>query len=152
MIMCGPAEQQLEKYLHDHIPISQALGLRVLVAGPERVLLSAPLEPNINHRNTAFGGSIAAVATLAGWTWMHVMLRERSSLPRVVIRSSKIDYLLPIDHDFTAELRPPTEEAYDRFIESLDRRGSGRLTLTVEVICQGEVAATLEGEFVAIAT
>jgi thioesterase domain-containing protein len=146
----GPVERALEAYLHEHIPLSAAMGLEVLIASPERVLLRAPLAPNINHRNTAFGGSIACLATLAGWAWMYVMLRERSVLPRIVIKSSTIDYESPADDEFTAELRPPTPGDYQKFIESLDRRGSGRITLNTEVICQGEQIAHFSGVFVAV--
>ena len=58
----------LQEYLHGRIPISAAMGVRVLAASPESVVLSAPIEPNVNHRETVFGGSAAAVATLAAWT------------------------------------------------------------------------------------
>jgi hypothetical protein len=37
----------LEKYLHEHIPISQHMGIQVVRADLECVTLSAPLEPNI---------------------------------------------------------------------------------------------------------
>ena len=54
----------LEKYLHKHIPISSAMGVKVDVASSERVVLSAPFLNNINHKQTVFGGSLHAVATL----------------------------------------------------------------------------------------
>ena len=146
----GPVEQNLRDYLYEHIPLTAAMQVEVLVASPERVLLQAPLAPNINHRNTAFGGSIAALATLAGWSWLYIMLRERSNPPRIVIKSSSIDYEQPIDSEFTAELRPPSEATYERFIAGLDRRGSGRIQLSVDVLCEGEVVASFQGEFVAL--
>lgn len=148
----GPVERNLQNYLYEHIPLSAAMELEVLVASPSRVLLRAPLAPNINHRNTAFGGSIAALATLAGWSWLHIMLRERLSPPRVVIKSSQMKYEHPVNDEFTAELRPPSEEAYAKFISGLDRRGSGRIELSVDVLCQGEIVAEFQGEFVALAT
>ena len=38
------------------------MGVRVVSAAFDRVELSAPLAPNINHRDTLFGGSAAAIA------------------------------------------------------------------------------------------
>lgn len=57
--------QALEQYLHDHIPLSKAMQVSVLEASQERVILMAPLAPNINHTESVFGGSASAVATLA---------------------------------------------------------------------------------------
>ena len=50
----------LEQYLHAHIPLSAAMGVSVVQVADEAITLSAPLEPNINHRDTVFGGSASA--------------------------------------------------------------------------------------------
>ncbi|MET0363375.1 MAG: YiiD C-terminal domain-containing protein, partial [Sphingobium sp.] len=47
----------LQAYLHRQIPLSAAMQVSVQSAALESVTLSAPLEPNINHKSTAFGGS-----------------------------------------------------------------------------------------------
>src|SRR5581483_6434170 len=70
-----PVEQEIEQYLHRHIPLSAAMGVRVRAASPERVELAAPLAPNINHHETLFGGSGAAIATLSAWTLVNIRLR-----------------------------------------------------------------------------
>src|SRR6185312_7839954 len=53
-------EALLERYLHEQIPLSAAMGLRARVATSECVQLVAPLGPNVNHNDTIFGGSAAA--------------------------------------------------------------------------------------------
>lgn len=57
----------LEQYLHEHIPLSRAMGVEVQEADWNGVTLRAPLAPNNNHRETVFGGSASAVAILAAW-------------------------------------------------------------------------------------
>jgi thioesterase domain-containing protein len=143
-------EATLEQYLHEHIPLSKAMGLRVEVASQERVLLGCPLEPNLNHRGTGFGGSIASIATLAGWSWLWILMRDKSIAAKLVVRKSTIDYIASVDSDFTAELRPPSHEAISHFWETFERRGSARIELKVEVLCRGEEAAHFDGTFVAI--
>ena len=66
--------QALQTYLHQHIPLSQAMDVTVVEASPHQVVLSAPLAPNINHRDTVFGGSASAVAILAAWSMLHLRL------------------------------------------------------------------------------
>ena len=47
------------------MPLSQAMQVTVVEASFQQVVLTAPLAPNINHRETVFGGSASAVAILA---------------------------------------------------------------------------------------
>ncbi|MCP4171556.1 MAG: hypothetical protein GY758_12370 [Fuerstiella sp.] len=65
--------ESLEADIHRQIPITAAIGVQILEATADRVEISAPLAPNINHRETVFGGNAAAVATLAAW--MPVLVR-----------------------------------------------------------------------------
>lgn len=66
----------VEHYLHEHIPITRAMGLKVTAYDGDSVRLWAPLEPNLNHRNTAFGGSLSTLGILAGWSLLHVKMQE----------------------------------------------------------------------------
>ena len=56
---------ELQTYLHQHIPLFQAMQVTVVEASLQQVVLTAPVAPNINHRETVFGGSASAVAILA---------------------------------------------------------------------------------------
>jgi len=141
----------LEHYLHEQIPLSLALAVHVEHAGPELVRLSAPLAPNLNHRGTAFGGSVASLAILAGWSWLLTRLVHRRPLPRLVIQEQNVEYLAPIDAAFEASCAAPPEAVWRRFLRSLDERGRGRLELTAEVTSEGRIAARFRGLYVAIA-
>lgn len=141
---------ELQAYLHDHIPLSAAMGVEVAEAGAARVALRAPLPPNVNHRNTAFGGSIGAVATLAAWSWLHLDLLRREIPVRLVIRSNCVDYLKPVEGDFMGICTGPSDEAYERFIQALQRHGKGRIELAATVEHGGAIAATFSGVFVAV--
>ena len=140
----------MEAYLHEHIPVSAAMGTRVVQATPEGVVLAAPLAPNVNHRDTAFGGSVAALAILAGWTLVHLRLHEEGIHARTVIQTTHMRYLVPVEDAFEAHATPPSERAWHRFLAALERRRRGRVRLQVEVRCFGQLVATLEGAYVAM--
>lgn len=142
----------LEAYLHEHIPISSAMGITVVHADVNGVALQAPLEPNVNHRSTAFGGSCASVAILAAWTLVHLRVRAASFEGRVVIQRGATDYLLPIHGPFVATCASPGEMAWDRFLRALHRRGQARIELEAVVTSEGAIVATFNGAYVAIAT
>ena len=142
---------ELQAYLHEHIPLSAAMQVAVEHLDESGVTLSAPLEPNINHRNTVFGGSLASLATLAAWSLVHVGLTDAGLPSRVVVMSSQIEYLAPATGTFAALCLRPAPEEWQRFVNTVRRRGKGRIALTVEVRSEGALAATLAGTFVALA-
>jgi thioesterase domain-containing protein len=43
-----------------------------------RLTLKAPFAPNINDKGTVFAGTLNAVATLAGWSLLWLILREHN--------------------------------------------------------------------------
>ena len=97
--------QALQAYLHDHIPLSRAMAVQVVSIADDAVVLGAPLAPNINHRDTVFGGSASAVAILSAWCLLHLRLTAAGQASRVVIQRNSMDYLAPIAGDFTARAR-----------------------------------------------
>lgn len=140
----------VERYLYDHIPLSRSMAVSVMQVDQKGVILSAPLSPNINHRSTAFGGSLSAIAILAAWTYIHCQL-EALSLPcRLVIQSNSIEYLQPVAADFYAHCMAPPQQHWDRFIKTIARRGKGRITLSAEIYSETRLAGKFQGKYVAL--
>jgi thioesterase domain-containing protein len=140
---------ELETYLHEHIPLSRAMAVHVVSVANNQVVLGAPLAPNINHRDTIFGGSAAAVATLAAWSLLHLRLTAAGLPSRIVIQHSVMDYLAPMATDFTARATLVSSADWDGFIRLLTRRGRARITLQAELICEEQKGGMLLGDFVA---
>src|ERR1043166_4799497 len=67
--------REAENFLHEKIPITRAMGIRVISSGNE-FAIEAPVALNFNHLGTGFGGSINAVATLAGYVFLWIELHE----------------------------------------------------------------------------
>jgi thioesterase domain-containing protein len=141
---------ELEQYLHDHIPISKAMQVAVLSVEEESVVLSAPLEPNINHRETVFGGSASALAILAAWSLLHTRLGSAGLSCRLVIQRNTMEYELPILGLFYAQSSLGTPEAWQRFLHILMRKGKARITVTSILEQEGQVVSHFSGVFVAL--
>ncbi|MEO9298730.1 YiiD C-terminal domain-containing protein [Devosia alba] len=139
----------LEHYLHDHIPLSKAMAVRVVSIAEDAVVLGAPLAPNINHRDTVFGGSASAVAILAAWCLLHVRLSALGHPSRVVIQRNSMDYLAPIAGDFTARSALAPGEDWNRFMAMLTRKGVARIKVDAVLDYAGVTAGRLTGDFVA---
>ncbi|HKT37128.1 MAG TPA: thioesterase domain-containing protein [Ktedonobacterales bacterium] len=140
----------LQEVLHHEIPLSRQIGLVAQDYDGECLALRAPLAPNINHKSTAFAGSLNATATLAGWGLTWLLLREQGLRGVIVIHESNARYELPVADDFVATCRRPPERAVERFLAALRRRGKARLALTVEILdAAGRVAVVFTGSYVA---
>jgi thioesterase domain-containing protein len=145
-----PEATALEHYLHEHIPLSRPLGVRVLAAGPDGVRLAAPLGPNLNHRRTAFGGSLSAVAILAAWSWLHLKLRAGGFVGRIVIQGNSMEYLAAAEGDFEADCRAPGPERWELFAATLAARSRARIELDAEVRVGARLVASFRGQYVAL--
>lgn len=142
--------QELETYLYERIPLSAAMQVSVAEATLAHVRLRAPLEPNLNHAGTAFGGSIATLATLAGWSVMRLLTDHIQPTPRLVIHRSQIEYTAPITGAFEAHASAPSRAECEKFLQQLSLKGKARLCLEVRVTCNNMPGALLKGDFVAM--
>ncbi|WP_020400832.1 YiiD C-terminal domain-containing protein [Kordiimonas gwangyangensis] len=140
----------VEDYLHSHIPISKAMGVTAVHASDNRVVLRAPLDLNINHKSTAFGGSLQALATLSCWTLLHINLRHAANAGEIVITSSNINYIRPVTQDFEAEATLPEGNRWPLFLKTFDRHGKARIQLTASIVEDDELAIDYTGSFAAL--
>lgn len=81
----SPAE--LENYLHHQLPLSKVMQVSVLNLSTDSVVLSAPLEPNINHCGTVFGGSAFRMAESLIYTGklFHLLNSTQFKLPAYMV-------------------------------------------------------------------
>jgi thioesterase domain-containing protein len=140
---------EITAYLHAHIPITRSLAAAAVLYDGTSLRLAAPLAPNLNHRGTAFGGSMSALAVLAGWALLHVKLRERGIENRLVIQRSTLDFEAPVDGDFVATATLPAPAAWNRFLLTLERHGRARVTVPATIACASGAGASHEGTYAA---
>ncbi|HXC63200.1 MAG TPA: YiiD C-terminal domain-containing protein, partial [bacterium] len=135
---------ELQEALGHEIPLTKAMGLVVEEAGPGLVRLALPLQPNHNHKHTAFGGSLYSAAVLAGWGVLWCALKERGLKAQVVVCGSGERFLKAVDGDFTAECAA-APGGLDRAFRALERKGLARVQLDSVVFCRGEACVAFQG-------
>jgi len=140
----------METYLHEHIPITAHFGVKVTAFDKESIRLSAPLAANINHRDTAFGGSLSSIGILAGWSMIHFTLTALGLPSRIVIQNSNMAFTAPGDADFEATATLPDAKEWERFCSMLKRKGRARIRLPSIISVGDKTIAEHEGVFVAI--
>ena len=140
--------RETEAYLREQIPLVAAMGVRVESYDAERLIITAPLEPNHNHLGTAFGGSLAAVATLAGYAWLWLELHEPGC--HLVIRESRMSFRRPVRQAIRAICHRPPSDAWSAFATAFKEKGKARVELQVTIEEDDEIAVEFTGTFVAL--
>ena len=141
----------LEAFLHEKIPLTRAMGLRVAESNAHRLVLEAPLAENINHLGTAFGGSLHALPTLACYAGLWTMLREAGFDGHVVVKRSHAYYRTPVTGRLRAVWERPAAAAVKTFVHDLQRHKKARMDLTAIVEgAPGKPAVEFSGSFVAL--
>lgn len=142
----------LSTLLATHFPVARHLGVRVREASPRRLVLEAPLAPNRNRSGTAFAGSLNALATLAGWSWLTHHLGGVPGEYQVVLQDSSISYHRPATSAFRAICVAPEPETLEQFSRTLARRRRARLRIGVDLVTSSGPVATFAGRYVVTRT
>lgn len=141
---------ELTRFLHAHIPLSQAMQITARNYDGQSLVLGAPLAPNVNDKSTAFGGSLYNLAVLCGWSLLRLKLNEAGMEKKnIVIQEANTRYLLPVSGELQAECRL-VPEAWQDFLQPLQQRGRARITLNVIIRQQDKPAVEFTGTYVAL--
>ena len=138
--------RELEEVMHAEIPLAKAMRISVESYDGSTLTLCAPLEPNINHKKTAFGGSIYSILVLSGWGLLWIKIRENNLHCSVVITKSETAFPKPVDGELNAICKIDPEKT-DQLFEKFKRNGKAKISLTSEIYSGGFLAATFNGTY-----
>jgi thioesterase domain-containing protein len=134
------------------IPLAKAMGVGVEVSDDRALVLTAPKEQNKNSLNTAFGGSLVALATLAGYGVVWELMKDEKKTDKpvwhIVVKESRAAYRRPVIGDLRAICERPAQAAIAEFKEALARYGKAKLKLRASIIENGSVAVDVQAAFV----
>ncbi|QIF04047.1 YiiD C-terminal domain-containing protein [Roseimicrobium sp. ORNL1] len=151
-----------EEYLHAQIPITRAMGVGIESYEPTtgHLVLTAPLQVNHNHLGTAFGGSLSALCTLAGYALLWLELARQSNddidgspatQAHVVVKESTISYRRPVkDSLIRVVCERPDTDVMSTFHHQFSQKGKARVVLSCSVIESGQISVVFTGTYVAI--
>jgi len=139
---------ELKHRLYLDVPLSRVMGIEVAQGETTRVLLSAPLQPNINHQGTVFGGSANALAILSAYCLLYLRLNIGYPQCHILIQQNTMQYKHPIPGDMMALCEFDDAARWSRFMRSLERHGRARISLDSVVMHAEQSCASFKGEFV----
>jgi thioesterase domain-containing protein len=140
--------KELQNTLYSEILLTSTIGIEVVEYNGSGLTLSAPLENNINHKATAFGGSLYSVSVLSGWGLIYLLLKERELTGQIVIQESNTRFLRPVTSNIIAKCALESAEQFEMFISTYNRKGRARIRLQSHVVCNDQTSVIFEGSYV----
>ena len=132
--------KELQEVMHELIPISSSMGVVVSEYKKDTLTLTAPLNKNINHQQSAFGGSISALAALAGWGILQLKLSELDLDCNTVVADAHIKFLKPIREDLVCEAK--LHRTHTQLLRGIKNNGSAIVELDTKFFAGGIKAMT----------
>ena len=105
--MNADISQKLKDFFVEHLPITQFMGLEVESYDGEQLILTAPLEPNINDKQTAFGGSLYNAAVMTCWGLVYLKTQEKGIECNQVVTGGEVKYKAPVAGTIRAIAQAP---------------------------------------------
>lgn len=141
---------ELEHLLKSEIPIAQHLGIRNLHFSENDLVLTLPLQPNVNHKGTMFGGSLYSASALASYALFLSGLRDADvHTNNIVISDGNIKYMAPVDQDAQVKAVWNSIEEKEKFFKTLKSKSKARVLIRVEISVGSRTCAEFTGSFVA---
>lgn len=137
----------LSQYISTHIPLCTAMELKITSLTERELLINAPLTPNINDKGTAFGGAIASLLTICGWSVMWLLSQRHALDIDLVVTQSHIRYLLPARAELQVRCTLPSPQEWQSFTQKLQHKGRARMSLEPVLESNKDLAATMVAEY-----
>ncbi len=95
---------QIQTLIQDKIPMLRSMGLQILELGERHCVGLTPLDKNLNHKGTAFGGSLYNSCVGACYALMYKLQSENQLEDwDLVIASATMTYKKPTVNDYFVE-------------------------------------------------
>jgi thioesterase domain-containing protein len=141
--------QALQDIWHKTIPLSKAMSLQIGYYDSDKLITFCDEEFNQNLHHTMFAGSIYTLATLTGWGWVYLAMKEKQQLHTsfdgdIVLAEANIRYHSPIKGlAYGQVVQSDVSGKFDNLLQGK----KSRINLIAHIYCGDNIAATFKGSY-----
>ena len=141
--------KQLEEKLHNEIPLTKFMDIKICDYTDTQLITTAPLKININDKGTAFGGSLATITIISAWGLSWLISKELGfNSKNIVIIRNENSYKKPVTKDITCYSQKPSKEQIETLYEKLKTKGSASIKINSTIIENNEICVEFQGYYV----
>jgi len=139
--------EALERTLHEEVPLTRQMGIRVEDHDGRELVVRADFEPNINIHGTAFGGSLFSICAVTCWGLLHLKFEEAGIAAHSVLGEANIRYLRPVKGEIEARCRIPDDDSFKAFMAAAARKEKARIPLQAAILSKGRERVRFQGDY-----
>jgi len=140
--------EKLGQFVLENLPLARAAGICVDEYSGDKLVVSAPLDKNINDKGTAFGGSLYNLCVITAWGMTDLKAKELGLKGDIVVAKGEIDYHRPLRGRLIATVSAPSREEIKQIKKSYESRGKAIFHLKVSVLDeQGKPCVSFKGKY-----
>jgi thioesterase domain-containing protein len=132
------AGNNLENFVIENLPLARAAGISVDEYSGDMLIVSAPLDKNINDKGTAFGGSLYNLCVITAWGMTDLKAKELKLNGDIVVAKGEINYLRPLRGRLIAKVEAPSEAELEHIKKSYESRGKATFNLEVLMLDENQ--------------
>ncbi len=141
--------KQLEEKLHNEIPLTKFMNLKIDSYSNNELITSAPLNVNINDKGTAFGGSLATITIISGWSLSWLISKELGfDSKNIVIIKNEHSYKKPVTKNIICYTEKPSLEQIETLKKKLQINKSASIKINSKIIEDNEICVEFQGYYV----
>ncbi|MDN5077303.1 thioesterase domain-containing protein [Aliarcobacter butzleri] len=139
----------LENKLHNEIPLTKFMDLKITEYDEKELITIAPLNKNINDKGTAFGGSLATLTIISGWSICWLISKELEiNSENIVVIKNEHSYRKPVTKELICHTKRPTKDEIENLKNKLLLKKSASIKISSQIIEDGEVCVDFTGYYV----
>ncbi|MCT7627391.1 thioesterase domain-containing protein [Aliarcobacter butzleri] len=139
----------LENKLHNEIPLTKFMDLKITKYDEKELITIAPLNKNINDKGTAFGGSLATLTIISGWSICWLISKELEiNSENIVVIKNEHSYRKPVTKELICHTKRPTKNEIENLKNKLLLKKSASIKISSQIIEDGEVCVDFTGYYV----
>ncbi|MCG3660165.1 thioesterase domain-containing protein [Aliarcobacter butzleri] len=139
----------LENKLHNEIPLTKFMDLKITKYDEKELITIAPLNKNINDKGTAFGGSLATLTIISGWSICWLISKELEiNSENIVVIKNEHSYRKPVTKELICHTKRPTKDEIENLKNKLLLKKSASIKISSQIIEDDEVCVDFTGYYV----
>lgn len=139
----------LENKLHNEIPLTKFMDLKILKYNEKKLITTAPLNKNINDKGTAFGGSLATLTIISAWSICWLITKELNlNSNNIVVIKNEHSYRKPVTKELICHTIKPNQNDIEKLKNKLLEKKSASIKINSQIIENGEICVDFVGYYV----
>ncbi len=139
----------LESKLHNEIPLTKLMELKINNYNENELVTSAPLNININDKGTAFGGSLSTITIISAWSLCWLISKELGfDSKNIVIIKNETSFRKPVNKEIICYTKKPSIQEIKILEEKLNTKKSASLKIESKIIEDNDICVDFVGYYV----